>query len=158
MNWFLLSVLSLLMCNGVWGWMVKMSLEDLVKEADHIVIGTVTETESSWDADGRWIRTYVSLSIDDSIKCTSHNGDSPGKQCMISYIGGVVGDIGLYHSDTPHFKKGQRVLVFLRPDERGTFRVVGRCQGKFTIEGNKIVEKNIDTDAFVRRIKTMMKD
>lgn len=152
MGWFLLTLLSLFLCGEVLGRMVKISTEELVKEADHIVIGTVIGMESSWDAEGRWIRTYVSLSVEESIK-----GALRGKQVVISYIGGLVGEIGLWHSDTPNFKKGQRVFVFLQPDNRGAFKVVGRQQGKFTIMGGRIVEPNLSIEAFTKQIKTILK-
>ncbi|MFQ6093913.1 MAG: hypothetical protein ACE5OR_14780 [bacterium] len=150
--WFLVFAFSLALAGSVSAWMVKIPLENLVKEADYIVVGKVTEMRSAWDADGRWIRTYVTISVDRLIK-----GPSLRREFVISYIGGVVGQIGLWLSDTPAFKPGQHVLVFLQPDGRGTFKVTGRYQGKFTVEENRIVEQNAAADAFLKRIKTIMK-
>jgi len=149
--WYVICTLTLV--GSVSAWMVKVPLEDLVEQADNVLMGEVLDLRSSWDPDGQWIRTYVTISVDDVIKGTLGEGE-----CVVSYIGGVVGEIGLWQSDTPVFEIGQEVFVFLQPDGRGTFRVTGRYQGKFTVERNEIVERDEMVDAFVRRVKTIMKN
>lgn len=150
--WCVVGLLFLTLCASIWAWMIKVSLPDLVKEADHIVVGKVTSMKSSWDADKTLIRTFVTISVDEYVK-----GPSSRRDCVVSYVGGVVGDIGLWQSDTPRFKQGEQVLVFLKRDEKNTFKVLGRYQGKFTIEGNTVVERNVSVSTFEKQIQTIMK-
>src|SRR5659263_321880 len=48
--------------------MAKMSVEDLTKEADVIVIGDIKEVESRWSLGRTPINTYVTLSVEKNIK------------------------------------------------------------------------------------------
>ena len=48
--------------------MLKVSLEELTTSADMVAIGKAVEKECRWGENGKWIYTYVKLSVDEYIK------------------------------------------------------------------------------------------
>ena len=133
-------------------WMIQMPLGDLVKDSAHIVTGTVVDKTSYWSVERGLILTDITLSTDSFLK-----GSSSRREMVIIHLGGVVGEIGLWQSDTPVFHTGERVLVFLQPVDNRSFRVTGRYQGKFTIEGKRVVEGNVALDEFMQQITKLVK-
>jgi len=131
--------------------MVKIPLEQLTKDANYIVIGKVKDMHSEWNADRTLIYTYVTISIREYVKGTLNQ-----KIFTIRHIGGIVGNIGMWQSDTPRFSKNQEVLLFLKPTGKNIFRIAGRLQGKYTIKDDRILEKNMAVSNFVKQIKKIM--
>src|SRR5690349_11947899 len=99
-------VLGLGVCTG-YAAMRKLSMEDLAKKADAIVLGTVTQQESAWDAQHTAIYTDVTLAVEQVLT------GSPGEVVTLRVAGGVVGDIGMRTSNDATFRAGERVIVFL---------------------------------------------
>ena len=56
-------VLVLGVCTG-YAAMLKLSMEDLARKADTIVLGTVIQQESAWDAQHTAIYTTVTLAVE----------------------------------------------------------------------------------------------
>lgn len=106
------------------GLMQKMELSQLTARADLIVVGQVKEIQSRWDP-GETIFTYVTIAVEQSEK------GSPGAEVTLRFPGGEVGGIGLWVSDSPVFKKGEKVKVFLKGKE--IYDIVGLYQGKYSI-------------------------
>ncbi|TET48271.1 hypothetical protein E3J59_00855 [Candidatus Aerophobetes bacterium] len=83
------------------------------------------------------------------------------KEITVKVPGGEVGGIGLKVSDTPEFRKGEEVFLFLRIEKLPIFKVAGLFQGKYTIEGgkakNKVMEQEIPWDIFIDQIEEIMK-
>jgi hypothetical protein len=124
---------------------VKMSLEDLSREASSIVVGEVTDMQSQWE-DGN-IYTDVTISVERYIK------GAGGKEVTIKVLGGTVGDITQWVSDVPDFQIGERTLIFLRNDQ-----VVGWHQGKFAIVNHEVMVEDVFVDEadFINRIRDIL--
>ncbi len=138
---------------------VKKSIEELTYEANVILAGEVKSMESRWNTERTLIYTYVTISVREYTKALP--GMREVKEITVKVPGGEVGDIGLKVSDTPEFREGEEVFLFLRVEELPIFRVAGLFQGKYTIEGgkakNKVIEQEIPWDIFIDQIEEIMK-
>jgi hypothetical protein len=141
--------------NSVMALMIKMTTPELTKQAKAIIRGKVTDMRSEWDPERRFIWTLVTISVSKCIK-----GDTlPGEEVIVKIPGGVVGQIGQVTEDTPIFKRGEDVLLFISPEVyRGekVFRVNGNFQGKHTIKNDMVIEKKIPVATFLERIEGAM--
>lgn len=153
--------------------LAKLSFEELVDYSDWIVIGTVTGQESKWNADGTDIHTLVTVAVSEWVKGQPFSTNQDGKysrnllSCQISdslvvtTLGGTVGDIAEQAEDSPQFKTGEQVLLFLNLGRDNVVAVVGGIQGKFTItNGNAIPaipsSSSMPLAELVSRIKTQL--
>lgn len=107
--------------------LLKMDFPDLAREANHIVIGTVTDVEGEWDSSFRFIHTNVTLSVQRSLR-----GAAPS-EIVLRTPGGVIGGEGQVADGAATFERGEKVLVFLARDEDGVLTVLGWTQGKSRI-------------------------
>lgn len=108
----LLILLALLWTDAVMALMLEMTTPELTKQAEAIVRGKVKDMNSEWDPERRFIWTLVTISVSKSIK-----GDIlEGQDVIVKIPGGVVGQIGQKTEDAPIFKKGEDVLLFLKPE------------------------------------------
>ena len=107
--------------------LLKMGFPALAREANHIVIGTVTGVEGEWDESARFIHTKVTLSVQRSLR-----GAAPS-EILLRTAGGVVGGEGQVAEGAATFEVGEKVLVFLTPGEDGFLTVLGWTQGKSRI-------------------------
>ena len=139
--------------------MRKLSLEELTTSAEMIAIGKAVEKECRWGEEGKWIYTYVRVSVDGCIK-----GEGE-KEVIVRHLGGEVGGKGLIVGNMPDFREGEEVLVFLgkagddlttldmRGNAREIRRVCGLAQGKYEVfedeNGEKMVRNNF-SDLFTR--------
>ncbi|KKK86190.1 hypothetical protein LCGC14_2765700, partial [marine sediment metagenome] len=82
------------------------------------------------------------------------------QEIIVKVRGGEVGDIGLKVSDTPQFREGEEVFLFLRMEKLPLFSVVGLFQGKYTIEEgrvkNRIMGLEVPLDSFISQIKGIL--
>jgi len=139
-------------------------LENLIDNADSIVIGTVAEHNSYWNDKHTRIYTSVVLSIEESLKGTTI------ERVTVILPGGEVDEIGEWVSDMPSFDQGERVMIFLKklseaqlpsakdskielPKEQ--FEVYSGFQGKFTITGDKVGDLSLAK--FKERVKKVLK-
>ncbi len=111
--------------------MLKMSVEDLARQADTIVVGTVTQQESAWDAQHTAIHTDVTVAVERMLAGT------PGDIVTLRVAGGIVEGMGMRTSNDPTFQDGEQVIVFLDTTTIPS-SVVGMQQGKFTIKDNLV--------------------
>ncbi len=141
--------------NSVMALMIKMTTPELTKRARAIVRGKVTDMRSEWDPERRFIWTLVTISVSKCIK-----GDTlPGQEIILKIPGGVVGQIGQLTEDTPIFKRGEDVLLFINPEVyrcKKVFRVTGNFQGKHTIKNNIVIENKIPVATFISQIEGAM--
>ncbi len=135
--------------------MVRKSIEELTSEADSILIGKVEKIESRWNEEKTLIYTYVTISVSQYTKTLS--GMAEVKEVIVRVRGGEVGDIGLKVSDTPQFREGEEVFLFLRMEKLPLFSVAGLFQGKYTIEEgrvkNRILGLDVPLGSFISQIK-----
>lgn len=108
--------------------LLKMNFGDLAREADRVVVGTVTGIEGEWDPTLNFIRSNVTLSIERSFR-----GQAPG-EIVLRTPGGQVGGMAQLAHGAASFTEGERVLVFLTTWEDGTAKVLGYVQGKSRIQ------------------------
>ena len=128
----------------------EYTLEDLSKNSDVIVMGTVKEIlPSKWNsADGKrpdkvvefgpydLIYTDIIISVDKYVK-----NPLSSEEVIVRVEGGKVGNDTMAVEDEPSFKTGEKVLLYLTEDTSpGTkdtgpehFKVTGYMQGKFTL-------------------------
>ncbi|HEU4723712.1 MAG TPA: hypothetical protein VFU59_00300, partial [Candidatus Eisenbacteria bacterium] len=121
----------------------KMSLRDLAKKSDAIVLARVEDETARYDAN-KEIYTYITLRVLEPVK-----GPKKDEVITIRQIGGTVDKIASIVPGTPTFRKGEEVVLFLtQKDGAGYPWVMGLQQGKYTVtadeKGSKSVRNEID--------------
>ncbi len=151
-------LLTVLFTPQISALMLRKSIEELTSQADSILIGKVEKIESRWNEEKTLIYTYVTISVSQYTKALSSANQF--EEIIVKVRGGEVGDIGLRVSDTPEFRVGEEVFLFLKREEVSTFLVAGLFQGKYTIEDgiarNRILGVEIPLDSFISQIKNSM--
>jgi hypothetical protein len=104
--------------------LVKMNFGQLAREADQIVIGTVTAVNGEWDPSLNFIRSNVTLDVERSMRGQAQD------QIVLRTPGGWVGGTGQRADGVAEFEVGERVFVFLTTWDDGTPKVLGYVQGK----------------------------
>lgn len=106
-----------------------LSLVELVKRAEHVVVATAGERMGRRSKN--LIVTDVQLKIDEGIKGGSKRGDT----LIATLLGGVADGVGLSVPGEAALPEGTQMVVFLRRmPESGELRVVGMAQGALPIE------------------------
>jgi len=115
---------------------LKMSLRDLAKNSDTIVLARVEDESARYDAN-KEIYTYITLRVLDPVKgMKAEHGKNAKTEEMVTIrqIGGVVGNIASIVPGMPKFVKGEEVVVFLsKKDANGYPWVMGLQQGKYSV-------------------------
>lgn len=104
--------------------LLKMDFSDLARDANYIVVGTVTDVHGEWDDSLTFIHSRVTLDVERSLR-----GHAPDTLEIVT-PGGVIGSFGQVAEGVATFEPGERVLVFLTTWEDGTAKVLGYAQGK----------------------------
>ena len=130
--------------------MVKLTLGELVSNAEWIIIGTVSGQKSEWNADRTNIQTVVSINVQEWVKgrpfSTGPDGKntsdplscSSNKSVSLTVPGGTVGETWQWVEDTPVFRDGEKALVFIDSGAEGIYSVAGSVQGKYTIVNDRV--------------------
>lgn len=119
--------------------MLGIHLRSLATDADLIVRGRVNQIECQWTDDKTAIVSIARIDVREVIA-----GTGPAGSIEVAWWGGRIGDIGMKQSDEPEFVTGEDVLLFLhRPEKQQPpfFRVVGKAQGKYSIDRENIARK-----------------
>jgi hypothetical protein len=114
---------------------LALSLEDLTRKSEVIVLGVPTEQQSRRHFDGKLIVTDVSVRVEDVLKGSAKRGQT----VVATVLGGKLDGIALQVPGEAHLPIGQRLLLFLyRAPTSGDLRVVGMSQGvlALTQQGN----------------------
>ncbi len=138
---FILALIGLVCStSSAFALMLGLSTEKLTRDAHLVVTGDVEDTRSEWTPDKKSIVTKAVISVQEVIK-----GSTVEKKILVLYPGGEVGDIGMKVSDEAPLRKGERVLLFLSPDNQfsngSAYKISGRAQGKYTIGDDLIARK-----------------
>jgi len=107
---------------------VAKTFEQLVAEAELIVVGTITRVEGVRLASGP-IVSDVTLSVLRIAKAVRPTPSS----LVLRVLGGQVGDTALVVPGAPEFRAGQTVLLFVRGNLTEMFPFVGVQQGVFSV-------------------------
>ena len=146
-----LPVLCVTACPEGRAAVVELDLEKLTLRSSHIFCGEVVAIQSRWDdflGLGRAMITDVRIKVSETWR------DSPGKrpglirgsrtgaktpggitEITIQYLGGRIGERWQKCSESPHFLRGEKVLVFAR-ELNGALWSTGWFQGKYRLESS----------------------
>ncbi|MCA8953711.1 MAG: hypothetical protein KDE27_29640, partial [Planctomycetes bacterium] len=86
---------------------IPKTLPELAREAQLIVIATVTDSRAEWLDDTGLIYTHCDLAVEATLK-----GKAP-RDLRVSEPGGTVGTMTLAVPSMPRYATGSRVLIFL---------------------------------------------
>ena len=132
--------------------MVELSLEQLVKEANLIVVGTVESVRSEL-VEGK-ISSFATILVSATIKGALGQGQD---KIVVKFPGGTLGDVGMRVDNGPDYKVGENVVAFLkRAPGQSHYATVGSFQGKFLVKDNVIVRENLSLDEFIGKVKKIM--
>jgi hypothetical protein len=117
-------------CSAEATTVIPPTFDELVREAELIFQGTVTNVESQWAGEGgqRHIVSYITIQVEDALKGT------PGASYTIRMLGGTVGDETMEVSDSPKFKVGDREILFVENNGRQFIPLVGIMYGRFRVQ------------------------
>jgi hypothetical protein len=111
--------------------MYYISTPDMVAKANEVMTGKIVSLESYWsDTKPRMIFTAVTVEVGEKVKGTANKGAT----VIVKIPGGRVGDVASPASETPTFKKGDEVLVFLQASSTGGYKMLSGSRGKFEIK------------------------
>lgn len=151
------------------------SFDEKVDNAAAIILGKCVRTEARFDPTGRWIVTYATFAVEESLK-----GNAAG-QITIVTPGGSVNGIHQETIGVPTFREGDEHVVFLRNTrlgltplyfDQGTYNVAAGEHGEKMIVPMPSNVMHIDTqramavapadeprtlDAFKRAVSDSMK-
>ncbi|TMQ56902.1 MAG: hypothetical protein E6K76_11945 [Candidatus Eisenbacteria bacterium] len=121
----------------------KLTLQELTKKSESIVMARVDDAVSSWDAGHREIYSYYTLRVLQPVK-----GSKGATTITLRQLGGTVGTIASIVPGMPSFRKGEEVVLFLtQKDAAGYPWVMGLQQGKYSIvtakDGVKMVRNDL---------------
>jgi hypothetical protein len=106
-----------------------LSIAELTKRADMIVIGTVSSITSDWSLNTTTIESRIELKVEEVFKDTV----AP-KTVNFYQLGGVVGETASALGETVPFVERERVAVFLFKNKQQKLQLVGSFQGKFSLQ------------------------
>jgi len=107
--------------------LLEMDFSSLAREADAIVVGTVTSVDGEWDPSLSFVRSNVTVQVERTLRGPEDD------TITLRTLGGFVGGVGQKAEGAAEFNVGERVLVFLTHWEDGTPKVLGYAQGKSRI-------------------------
>src|ERR1051326_1415166 len=93
--------------------MRAMPFDDKVEHAASIILGKCVSTHSQWDAEHRWILTYSTFQVEQSMK-----GAAPAQVTIVTPGGSVEG----VHQETvgvPRFQQGDENVLFTKATDLG---------------------------------------
>lgn len=117
--------------------MYKLDPNDLSRQSDSIISGKVTGVSSQWDTEAANIVTTVTVDVGGQLK-----GEEEPKTLTVVLPGGTVDGVTQIVSDTPTFRVGEEVVLFLNEvswhdlnfdagAEDKFYTLCGNFQGKF---------------------------
>jgi hypothetical protein len=117
---------------------IPKNLRELASEAEHVVVAEVLSQHAAHvDGPQSPIYTHTTLAVRSVLK-----GESVAR-LVVAEIGGTVGPVSCAAAGMPHYKIGERALVFLKRDALGFLRTHGLTQGKFSISRNRLTGEDI---------------
>jgi hypothetical protein len=106
-----------------------LTVEDLARRAELVVLGEVTSVASELQAARSQITTRVDVRVNETLK-----GQAGSNPLQFRQAGGRMGDMTSEVAGAARFVAGERVLLFLARGAEGSLGIVGRFQGKFAVE------------------------
>lgn len=127
--------------------LIRRSTAELTVLSEHVVEGIVTNVESRYREDHKFVYTYVTIEVAESFK-----GDRLSNTIVLEELGGEANGMTVTVPSNPVFEVGQRAIFFLDVKDERHLRVHGMEQGKFDVftneaTGEKIVTRPASVDA-----------
>lgn len=121
--------------------------DDFIKNADRIVMGTVSAITSYDTTDG--LRTVIDITVSDPIK----GGGIPGDTLAVRELGGKVNNNVMFIPGSPNYHVGERVMVIakLRPD--GSYRTSLMDAGRIPVLPDGVAKSTSATDDVLSKFK-----
>jgi len=131
--------------------MVKIPLEQLTRGADLILLGWVESIEGKEAEKG--IFSLATISPEKVVK-----GKLTTPAVLVKFRGGAVEGRQLYIEDTPDYRVGERVMVFLKKVVgKDYYQTVGLFQGKYSVKEDIIVRKKISLKEFIQKVEDILR-
>ncbi len=132
----ILVITMILLSVQGFGQVQRMKVDDLARTADAVVVGKVTALSSEWSPDKSRIFTRVTIGVDQYLK-----GDSRSQSITLVTPGGEIGSVGEVYSHMATFRQDENVLVFVKKDLQGQYKVCGGSQGKYLIQKDEATKQ-----------------
>jgi hypothetical protein len=121
--------------------LAKITPDELVKNSSGVVLGTVEnlgveKIPSSLRPGKDDIVTNATIRAE---KYLFNPANLTEQEVTVQVIGGTIGDETMNAEESPSFKVGDRVIVFLNKKDDKTYTVYGWAQGKYTVDSNGMV-------------------
>jgi hypothetical protein len=107
-----------------------------VDEAQSIIVGKCVRTHSEWDAAHRWILTWSTFTVQQSLK------GNPPPEVTVVMPGGQVGSIHQDSIGIPAFREGDERVIFIKNTSVGP-TVLYFDQGAYAVQTDGRGEKTI---------------
>ena len=105
----------------------NVTIEQMTREADHVIIGTVQNKVSRWEGDQ--IVTDIEMVI---VEVLSGNAV---QRLQVTYPGGEIGEVGLSVSGITIPEIGDKLLTFVKDGDKTMSLLYGN-HGQFLIDGD----------------------
>jgi hypothetical protein len=135
LRWGLLLILLAAVPAQATSWQ-DVSLPSLCRHAGLVVVGRVNHVVSLWAPDGHDIFTYVTLTLERTLKGRAERTEA----FTVRFRGGRAGHLTSVVAGAPRLQAGERVVLFLTaPDADGFPRVLGLRHGVWRVRSGRVV-------------------
>jgi hypothetical protein len=128
---------------------VPVSLEQLARDADLIVVGNVAAVFA--ERRGESIYSLARIKVEQVVK------GQPPPEVTVESLGGRIGDQVLAVSGGVTYAAGERVVVFLKKAEKsGVYQTAGLRQGRLMVQGDMVLGHNQSLEMFLHRVRGVL--
>ncbi|NCC55947.1 MAG: hypothetical protein EOM11_10820, partial [Erysipelotrichia bacterium] len=119
---------------SLYGQVPKLQINEIAQEADLIFIGTVEQQQCRKGVNNKIILTDVTFKEIEVIYSTPESLQKTSSKIVLTHVGGTYNDTSMSVSNMPHFKIGERYLLFTQDDGAIYANpIIGGHQGLFSI-------------------------
>jgi hypothetical protein len=131
-------VLLASLCHGM---SFHLSFDQVIQKADVIFLGKVVDQQNRYGTDQKMIFTDVTFDVEELIYRKPTSEPISGREIVLSFAGGRMGEESIRVSGVPSFETGKRYLMLIRRDGK-TYAspVIGSSQGLFKIIDDELTK------------------
>lgn len=137
---------STFLANAAFALMFPVSLDDLNKYADIVVVIRVTDVQAKFiqvNKDAWKIETTSTFAVQELVRGEIQN------EFEITLPGGKVGEKGMWVEHIPDFQEGEQYILFLRKDGPNYFPLYGEA-GVYKLNKTKIEKTSQEKSDFLK--------
>jgi hypothetical protein len=134
------------MTGGGGALFAQQDLEDLAKQSQRIVVGTVQSFQSCTADVAGGVSTSVVIDVAEHLK-----GDGSQSHVTVEVPGGRFGTLVSAVGTSPEFNAGEQVVVFLESAEEGSYQLASGSQGKYTVADGEVA--GLTLPSFEERVR-----